>query len=125
MGICNTCYDEKEFKDALMNNVQKFLLELGMGFAFVGREYRLVVGETEQFIDMLFYLYNVSLRGAALSRDVVIPQRIDAVNRLRLPRRMDAPRNDDLCKVRSLLCSIWVLTNSEKNFFHLWRARVI
>lgn len=48
-------YDEKELKDALMNNVQKLLMELGKGFAFVGREYRLVVGETEQFIDMLFY----------------------------------------------------------------------
>ena len=48
-------YDEKELKDALMNNIQKFLLELGKGFAFVGREYRLVVGNTEQFIDMLFY----------------------------------------------------------------------
>ena len=42
-------------KDALMDNIQKFLLELGRGFAFVGREYRLVVGDTEQFIDMLFY----------------------------------------------------------------------
>ena len=48
-------YDEKELKDALMNNIQSFLLELGKGFAFVGREYRLVVGQTEQFIDMLFY----------------------------------------------------------------------
>ena len=48
-------YDEKELKDALMNNVQKLLLELGRGFAFVGREYRLIVGETEQFLDMLFY----------------------------------------------------------------------
>lgn len=48
-------YDEKELKDALMNNIQKFLLELGRGFAFVGREYRFVIGETEQFIDMLFY----------------------------------------------------------------------
>ena len=48
-------YDEKELKDALMDNIQKFLLELGRGFAFVGREYRLVVGDTEQFIDMLFY----------------------------------------------------------------------
>jgi len=48
-------YDEKELKDALMNNIQKFLLELGKGFAFVGREYKLVIGETEQFIDMLFY----------------------------------------------------------------------
>lgn len=48
-------YDEKELKDALMNNVQNLLMELGKGFAFVGREYRLVVGDTEQFIDMLFY----------------------------------------------------------------------
>ena len=52
-------YDEKELKDALLNNIQRFLLELGTGFAFLGREYRLVVGDTEQFIDMLFY--NVTL----------------------------------------------------------------
>lgn len=51
--------NEKELKDALMDNLQKFLLELGTGFAFVGREYRLVVGNTEQFLDMLFY--NISL----------------------------------------------------------------
>lgn len=48
-------YDEKALKDALMDNIQKFLLELGKGFAFVGREYRIEVGSTEQFIDMLFY----------------------------------------------------------------------
>lgn len=48
-------YNEKELKDALMDNIQKFLLELGNGFAFVGREYRIELGETENFIDMLFY----------------------------------------------------------------------
>jgi len=48
-------YDEKELKDALMDNIQGFLMELGNGFAFVGREYRLQVGNTEQYIDMLFY----------------------------------------------------------------------
>jgi Uncharacterized conserved protein len=42
-------YNEKELKDALMDNVQNFLMELGTGFAFVGREYRLQVGNTEQF----------------------------------------------------------------------------
>ena len=52
-------YDEKELKDALMDNIQKFLLELGSGFAFVGREYRLEVGKTEQFLDMLFYNINL------------------------------------------------------------------
>ena len=53
-------YREKELKDALMENVTKFLMELGKGFAFLGREYRLQVGETEQFMDMLFY--NIPLR---------------------------------------------------------------
>lgn len=48
-------YHEKELKDALLDNIQRFLLELGKGFAFVGREYRIVVGNTEQYIDMLFY----------------------------------------------------------------------
>ena len=48
-------YDETELKDALMNNITRFLLELGNGFAFVGREVRLEIGETENFIDMLFY----------------------------------------------------------------------
>lgn len=52
-------YYEKELKDALMNNISQFLLELGTGFAFVGREYRLEVGNTEQFCDMLFY--NITL----------------------------------------------------------------
>jgi predicted nuclease of restriction endonuclease-like (RecB) superfamily len=48
-------YNEKELKDALMDNIQKFLLEPGNGFAFIGREYRIEIGSTEGFIDMLFY----------------------------------------------------------------------
>lgn len=52
-------YDEKELKDALMGNVQRLLMELGSGFAFVGREYRLIVGQTEQFIDLLFYNFQL------------------------------------------------------------------
>lgn len=48
-------YTEKELKDAIEANIQKFLIELGTGFAYIGREYRLLVGQTELFIDMLFY----------------------------------------------------------------------
>ena len=53
-------YRENDLKKALLANVTKFLLELGNGFAYMGREYRLEVGETEQFLDLLFY--NVNLR---------------------------------------------------------------
>ena len=48
-------YNEKELKDALIENIKKFLLELGTGFAFVGKETRLLVGDTEFFTDLLFY----------------------------------------------------------------------
>ncbi|MBQ9475924.1 MAG: DUF1016 family protein [Bacteroidales bacterium] len=48
-------YRENELKKALEDNIRQFLLELGSGFAYMGREYRLVVGDTEQFIDLLFY----------------------------------------------------------------------
>ena len=48
-------YNEKELKDALVKNIEKFLMELGNGFAYMGREYRIEVGDTELFADMLFY----------------------------------------------------------------------
>lgn len=48
-------YNEKELKDALLNKAEKFLMELGTGFALMGREVRLEVGDTEKYLDMLFY----------------------------------------------------------------------
>lgn len=48
-------YDEKELKNALMDKVENFLMELGTGFAFMGREVRLEVGNKEKYLDMLFY----------------------------------------------------------------------
>lgn len=48
-------YDEQELQKALTANITKFLLELGNGFAYVGQQYRLQVGEQEFFADLLFY----------------------------------------------------------------------
>lgn len=48
-------FKEKELKNALQDNITKLLLELGQGFAFIGKEYRIMIGKTEKFIDMLFY----------------------------------------------------------------------
>lgn len=48
-------YQEKELENALTDNITKFLLELGSGFAFVGRQYKLIVGGDEFRIDLLFY----------------------------------------------------------------------
>jgi predicted nuclease of restriction endonuclease-like (RecB) superfamily len=51
---------EREIEQALVSHIQKFLLELGVGFAFVGRQHRLEVEGDEFFIDLLFY--HVQLR---------------------------------------------------------------
>jgi len=46
---------EREIENAMVDHITKFLIELGKGFAFVGRQYQLVVGDTEYYIDLLFY----------------------------------------------------------------------
>lgn len=46
---------ERDIEEALVRHITRFLLELGAGFAFVGRQYRLEVGGDEFFIDLLFY----------------------------------------------------------------------
>lgn len=47
--------DERSIEDQLTQHITKFLLELGAGFAFVGRQYKVQLSEKERFIDLLFY----------------------------------------------------------------------
>jgi predicted nuclease of restriction endonuclease-like (RecB) superfamily len=51
---------EKDLEDGLVNHIQKFLLELGQGFAFMGRQYQINVEGDPYYIDLLFY--HVKLR---------------------------------------------------------------
>lgn len=46
---------EKEVEQALVGHIQHFLLELGQGFAFVGRQVHLELGDSDFYIDLLFY----------------------------------------------------------------------
>jgi predicted nuclease of restriction endonuclease-like (RecB) superfamily len=46
---------EREIENALVRHITKFLLELGSGFAFMGRQFRIEVSGKEFFIDLLFY----------------------------------------------------------------------
>ncbi len=46
---------EREVEKALVRHMEKFILELGAGFAFVGRQYHLEVGDQDFYIDLLFY----------------------------------------------------------------------
>jgi predicted nuclease of restriction endonuclease-like (RecB) superfamily len=46
---------ESELEEKLTQHIEKFLLELGQGFAFVGRQVHLEVGDQDFYIDLLFY----------------------------------------------------------------------
>ena len=46
---------ERDLEDRLASRLQQFILELGYGFCFVGRQYRLALGRKEYFVDLLFY----------------------------------------------------------------------
>ena len=49
-------YDERQLKLAMVANIERVLLEIGRGFAFVGREYPMMIGGQEKRADLLFYL---------------------------------------------------------------------
>ncbi len=46
---------ERELEDKLIEQLKNFILELGYGFCFIGRQHRVVAGKKEYFIDLLFY----------------------------------------------------------------------
>ena len=48
-------YDEEELEEALSNNITQMILELGNGFAFIGRQRELIVAGKTRKIDLLFY----------------------------------------------------------------------
>jgi predicted nuclease of restriction endonuclease-like (RecB) superfamily len=48
-------FHERELETGLLHHIEKFLLELGRGFAFVGRQYRLDVSDRDYYLDLLFY----------------------------------------------------------------------
>lgn len=51
---------ELEIEQGLIHHIQKFLVELGKGFSFAGRQYPITIGENDFFIDMLFYNFELS-----------------------------------------------------------------
>lgn len=68
---------EREVERALMAQVKRFLLEMGEGFALVGQQYRLSIGEKDYYIDLLFYHIHlrayvvVELKGGAFEPSFV------------------------------------------------------
>jgi predicted nuclease of restriction endonuclease-like (RecB) superfamily len=50
-------FNEKELEKSIVSNISKFLIELGKGFAFIGKQFKINVGNKDFYIDLLFYNY--------------------------------------------------------------------
>ncbi|WP_134091405.1 YhcG family protein [Olivibacter sp. XZL3] len=48
-------YTESELENRIIEHLQHFLLELGKGFAFIGRQYRITLGNRHHYVDLVFY----------------------------------------------------------------------
>jgi predicted nuclease of restriction endonuclease-like (RecB) superfamily len=66
----NDSYLEKNLEDAILRELQQFLMELGSGFSFVARQYRIQIDNDDFYIDLLFY-------NRKLKRLVAIDLKID------------------------------------------------
>jgi predicted nuclease of restriction endonuclease-like (RecB) superfamily len=54
LGLKDT-YSEKDLETAILREMEAFILELGVGFTFVGRQKRITVGDDDFYLDLLFY----------------------------------------------------------------------
>ena len=48
-------YSESDLEERIISHLQQFLLELGKGFAFIGRKYRIMLGNRPHYVDLVFY----------------------------------------------------------------------
>lgn len=113
---------ERDIEDALVRHITKFLLELGSGFAFIGRQYRLEVDGDEFFIDLLFYHTRlkcyvvVELKATAFK-----PEHAGQLNfyLTAVDRQIKAPEDKPtigllLCKTKNRLVAEYALSGIDK-----------
>jgi len=113
---------EREVEQALVDHVQKFLLELGAGFAFVGRQVHLEFSDSDYYLDLLFY--HLKLRCFVVVELKAVPFEPEFVGKLNmyLSAVDDLLRHPDdkptigllLCKGRNRIKAEYALRNFGK-----------
>jgi len=98
-------FNERDVENQLVNHISNFLLELGKGFAFIGRQYHLVIGESDYYIDLLFY--HVKLKCYVvieLKNTKFIPEYAGKLNFYLFAVDSLLEQNDDQPTIGLLLC---------------------
>lgn len=100
---------EKELEQKLIDHIQKFLLELGQGFAFVGRQTHLELGNQDFYIDILFY--HLQLRCYVVIELKVGEFKPEYISKLNMYMNVA----DDILRHKDDQKTIWLLLAKSKN----------
>jgi len=98
-------HKEKDLQKALIGSLKEFILELGIGFAFMGEEYRLQVGEDDFYVDLLFYHRDLKcLVAFELKIDKFKPSHLGQLEFYLEALDRDVKRDDENPSIGVLLC---------------------
>jgi predicted nuclease of restriction endonuclease-like (RecB) superfamily len=125
---------EREVEQALVDHIQRFLLELGAGFAFMGRQVPLEVGSQDYYLDLLFY--HVKLRSYVVVELKAVPFDPAFVGQMNLYLSAvdDLLRHPDdkpsigllLCKEKNKITVEYALRDLKKPIgVAAWRTRLV
>ena len=97
---------EKDLRKAIVDNLKSFILEFGKDFTFVGEEYRVQVGNTDFFIDLLFYNRALScLVAVELKVGKFKPEHIGQINFYLEALDRDVKKSNENPSVGLILCA--------------------
>ncbi|ERJ85795.1 putative nuclease of restriction endonuclease-like (RecB) superfamily [Bacteroides heparinolyticus] len=98
-------HDEKELQKGLIGQMKNFILELGKDFLFVGEEYRIQVGNSDFFIDLLFYHRGLQcLVAFELKADKFKPEQLGQLNFYLEALDRDVKKPNENPSIGVLLC---------------------
>lgn len=98
-------HSEKELQRGLVNQMKNFILELGKDFLFIGEEYKLQVGSSDFFIDLLFYHRGLQcLVAFELKADKFKPEHLGQLNFYLEALDRDAKKQNENPSIGILLC---------------------
>jgi predicted nuclease of restriction endonuclease-like (RecB) superfamily len=110
---------ERHLQSALLSHIQRFLLELGVGFTFVGSNYHVVVGDEDFYLDLLFYhLHLRCFVVIELKKGSFKPEHAGKVNfyLVAVDKQIKHPSDNPtigliLCETKSRVTAEYALTN--------------
>ena len=98
-------HSEKELQRGLVNQMKNFILELGKDFLFIGEEYKLQVGSSDFFIDLLFYHRGLQcLVAFELKADKFKPEHLGQLNFYLEALDRDVKKQNENPSIGILLC---------------------